>query len=173
MKSPGIAGLVRLATAVSAMLLLQAAAAGADLLEPGRAFRFSARLVSPELIEVRYQIADGYYLYRDKFRFSAVPDSVILGTPELPDGKIAEDEFFGRVETYRRDLTIRIPLQGAANLKFFTLKAVSQGCADVGVCYVPQTQTIRLRLGGLPLSGISGGSVEVITRPSIPTDGLV
>lgn len=182
------------------MLLLQTAAAGADLLEPDRAFRFSARLVGPELIEVRYRIADGYYMYRDKFRFSATPEAVVLGAPELPPGKILEDEFFGRVETYRRDLTIRIALKGAANLKFFTLTAVSQGCADVGVCYVPLTQTIRLRRGGLPLSevfgtwrgpqesteaparawrpsvarvDIPGGRVEALTEPALSTDARV
>ncbi|HKQ26395.1 MAG TPA: protein-disulfide reductase DsbD N-terminal domain-containing protein, partial [Burkholderiales bacterium] len=91
--------------------------------------------------EVRYRIADGYYMYRDKFRFTAIPQSAGLGDAQFPPGKIKKDEFFGRVETYRGDLIIRLPVKSAGR---FTLKVVSQGCADVGVCYVPVTQTARL-----------------------------
>ena len=129
-------------------LLLAACAACAlspavadDLLAPEQAFRFSARLIEPGLVEVRYRIADGYYMYRDKFRFTAIPQSAGLGEAFFPPGKIKDDEFFGRVETYRGELVIRLPVKSAGG---FTLKAVSQGCADVGVCYLPLTQTARL-----------------------------
>ena len=46
---------------------------GADLLRPEDAFRPSVRALDGRTLEVRYEIADGYYLYRDKFRFSAEP----------------------------------------------------------------------------------------------------
>lgn len=128
-------------------LLMQSPAFAADLLEPQQAFRFSARVAGPDMVEVRYRIAEGYYMYRDKFRFSIAPDSVGLGQPDFPPGTIIEDEFFGKSETYRGELTVRIPVQGGAGLKAFTLRAVSQGCADVGVCYIPLTQTARLYLG--------------------------
>jgi thioredoxin:protein disulfide reductase len=131
-----------------AELLLAACAAWAlslaaadDLLAPEQAFRFSSRLIEPGLVEVRYRIADGYYMYRDKFRFTAIPQSAGLGEARFPPGKIKDDEFFGRVETYRGELVIRLTVKSARG---FTLKAVSQGCADVGVCYIPLTQTARL-----------------------------
>ena len=116
-------------------------AAADDLLAPEQAFRFSARVIEPGLVEVRYRIADGYYMYRDKFRFTAIPQSAGLGEARFPPGKIKDDEFFGRVETYRSYVVIRLPVKSARG---FTLKAVSQGCADVGVCYIPLTQTARL-----------------------------
>src|SRR2546430_11395907 len=84
------------------LLLLLAAlpparAAGADdLLEPDKAFRFSARALDARTVEVRYGIADGYYLYRDRFRFAAEPASVALGQPQFPKGQIHEDKFFGK-----------------------------------------------------------------------------
>lgn len=139
--------LKRLLVAIAAMLL-HWPAFGADLLEPQQAFRLSARVAGPDAIEVRFRIAEGYYLYRDKFRFSAVPDSVGLGKPDFPPGRIIEDEFFGRSETYRKELTVRIPVQRTPGMRAITLKVVSQGCADVGVCYVPMTQTARLYFGG-------------------------
>ncbi len=106
-----------------------------ELLEPEAAFRYSARLIDPANLEARFQIADEYYLYRDKIEFS-VDGEATLGQPALPAGKVKQDEYFGKVETYRGDLRIRIPVKGAA--KPFMLKAKFQGCADLGVCYPPQ-----------------------------------
>jgi thiol:disulfide interchange protein DsbD len=112
-----------------------------DLLEPEKAFVFSARMVDAENIEARFRVAEGYYLYRDKFAFTA-EDGVELGRPVLPAGKIKEDEFFGRVETYRGDLRVRIPVRGA--VKPFALNAAFQGCADIGVCYPPQSARVQI-----------------------------
>ena len=124
-------------------------AAGADeLLEPDKAFRFSARALDAATVEVRYAIADGYYLYRERFRFAAEPASVMLGQPQFPKGLIHEDKFFGKQETYRKEVRIRLPLE-AAGAERLKLQVTSQGCADLGVCYVPQVQSADLRLASL------------------------
>jgi thiol:disulfide interchange protein DsbD len=123
-----------------ALVLLLSAYAHAeeDLLEPEKAFRYSARLIEPGKIEARFQIANGYYLYRDKIKFSA-DNGVKLGDVALPKGKIKQDETFGEVETYRGDLRVSVPFTPADdNGKAFKLKALFQGCADLGVCYPPQ-----------------------------------
>src|SRR2546430_2470157 len=136
------------------LLLLQAVlpaarAAGADdLLEPDKAFRFSARALDARTVEIRYGIADGYYLYRDRFRFAAEPASVALGQPLFPKGQIHEDKFFGKQETYRKEVRIRLPVD-AAGAERLKLQVTSQGCADLGVCYVPQVQSADLRLASL------------------------
>ncbi len=104
---------------------------------------------------MRYRIADGYYLYRDKLRFSAQPETVALGKPDLPSGKIKQDEFFGKVETYRGEVAIRVPFTAPQGTGDFTLKAQSQGCADAGLCYTPQQQTARLQLVALSEQGAS------------------
>lgn len=117
-------------------------------MEPEQAFKFSARIADDKTIEVRYLIANGYYMYRDKFKFSASPE-VTLGTPQLPPGKIKQDEFFGKVETYRQAVAIRIPYTLKTPASRFTLTAVSQGCADVGVCYTPQEQKAELQVASL------------------------
>jgi thioredoxin:protein disulfide reductase len=119
-----------------------------DLLEPDKAFRFSARELDAATLEVRYAIADGYYLYRDRFRFAAEPASVTLGQPQFPNGEIHEDKFFGKQETYRKEVRIRLPLE-AGGTERLKLLVTSQGCADLGVCYVPQVQSAELRLASL------------------------
>jgi thiol:disulfide interchange protein DsbD len=127
-----------------------ARAAEPELLEPEKAFRFSARLKDERSIEVNYQIAPGYYLYRDKFRFTLAPEGAKADTPQLPAGKKHRDDFFGEVETYRGNLSIVLPFDGAAaGVPSITLTALSQGCADIGVCYVPLEQKAELRLAAL------------------------
>ena len=125
-------------------LLVGASAAGAvDLLEPEQAFRFSARVADAGAVEVRFAIADGYFLYRDRLRFSA--EGARLGQAELPPGIPHKDEFFGDMPIYRGAVSIRVPVQAAGR---FELKVVSQGCADAGVCYVPMESKASLRLAG-------------------------
>jgi len=132
-----------------------------DLLEPDKAFRFSALALDAATVEVRYAIADGYYLYRERFRFAAEPASVTLGPPQFPKGQVHEDEFFGKQEIYRKEVRIRLPVE-AAGAEGLKLLVTSQGCADLGVCYVPQVQSADLRLASL------GGSRSSIYKASEP-----
>src|SRR5882762_674259 len=142
--------------------LAPARAANTDeLLEPDKAFRFSARALDAATVEVRYAIADGYYLYRERFRFAAEPATVRLGEPQFSKGQIHEDKFFGKQETYRKEVRIRLPLE-AAGAERLKLLVTSQGCADLGVCYVPQVQSAELRLASL------GGSRSSIFRENEP-----
>ena len=141
---------VRLILFVLLMLSGFARAAEPDLLEPDKAFRFAARMKDERSIEVTYQIAPGYYMYRDRFRFTAAPTDVKLGEARLPEGKRHSDEFFGEVETYRGMLSIVLPFElGDAGVPAIQLTVVSQGCADIGVCYVPYEHKAELRLASL------------------------
>ena len=114
-----------------------------NLLEPEKAFRFSARTPDEASVEVRFAIADGYYMYRERFRFDAAGSGVRLGAPEFPEGTVHKDDFFGEMHIYRQDVRIRIPVQGSGA---FDLKVTSQGCADAGVCYIPMESTAALRV---------------------------
>ncbi len=139
--------LLRLLPVLLLLFACAARAAEPELLEPEKAFRFSARLIDASQLEVRYDIAPGYYMYREKFRFEASPASIALDASQLPPGKIKKDEFFGDVQIYRGELRFVLPVRGAgAQAPRFTLKAVSQGCADIGVCYPPQEQAAELVL---------------------------
>jgi thioredoxin:protein disulfide reductase len=126
-----------------------AALAAEELLEVDQAFRLSARALDAGTLEVRYDIAKGYYMYRDKFQFALEPATAKAGTPQFPPGKIKKDEFFGDVETYRKEVVIRLPFAAPAGVDAVTLKASSQGCADIGVCYPPNPQTLQVSLAAM------------------------
>ena len=139
--------MVRVLAASLAMLAATAYAEGVaslapKLLPPEQAFRLSARALDASTIEARFDVADGYYLYRDKLHFTTSP--VAAGQPVLPPGKPKHDAFFGNVETYRGEVVVRVPLARTAAGQQLTLHADSQGCADVGVCYPPNPQQLTL-----------------------------
>ena len=114
-----------------------------EFLDPLVAFKPEAKALDDKTVEVRYSIAKGYYLYRDKFRFAA--EGATLGTPVFPAGKQKHDDNFGDVEVYYKSVAIRLPLS-ANQSGPITLKVTSQGCADAGVCYPPQEQTLSVTL---------------------------
>ena len=148
--------------AIWLVALAGGAGAAGDLLPAEQAFRFSARALDDHTLEARFTIADGYYLYRDKVKFAVTPDGPVLGSVELPAGKVKTDEFFGKVETYRGTLVVKLPMSGAAAGQTVMLAADSQGCADVGVCYPPTRQKVNLPL---PASGQPPSALVDATRP--------
>ena len=120
-----------------------------EFLDPAVAFKPSARALDDRTVEVSYAIAKGYYLYREKFRFAAEGESVVLGTPTFPKGKEKDDENFGKMEVYYHSVAIRLPVERSASTAGplpLALKVTSQGCADAGVCYPPQAQVVKVEL---------------------------
>lgn len=135
-----------------------ATAAELKLLPPDEAFRFAARALDTRTLEANFVIAPGYYMYRDRMRFSIEADASLLGEAALPPGKLKDDEFFGRVETYRDRVVVRLPMAKPQPGQTVTLRAESQGCADAGVCYPPHTQRVALPVP--PSDGKPGPLVE-------------
>ena len=132
----------KLITALLALFLsFNAFAQEEELLEPDKAFALTVSVLDANTIEARWDIAEGYYLYRSKLKFKSDNPAFSLGEPSYPDGKIKHDEFFGEVETYRGSVVVTIPVERSESApESFTLTATSQGCADIGVCYPPQRQ---------------------------------
>ena len=121
-----------------------------DLLEAEKAFSVTARLMDDHTLELRYVIAPGYYMYRDRFRLSIDGQPVLLPRQAWPDGSWTQDATFGKVVTYRKSVRLLLPVPSKdidgmqMGAKTLTLIAGSQGCADAGICYPPLRQTLVL-----------------------------
>ena len=140
------ARLPRFLTFLFAALISLLALAGHAADEPlpaEEAFRASARLIDDKQVEIRFRVADGYYLYRHRFKFAA--DGISFGEPTLPPGKPKKDDAFGDVEIYRGELVFTLPI--SAGQPPFTLQLTSQGCADIGICYPPQVHALDVSSG--------------------------
>ncbi|MFK5970985.1 MAG: protein-disulfide reductase DsbD [Candidatus Marithrix sp.] len=113
-----------------------------EFLKVEEAFAFSAEFIKPDQILARWQIADGYYLYRDKLEFRLIGGT--LGAIELPPSKLKSDQFFGDVEIYQQPLLeIELPFNQMENPDLI-LTVKYQGCAVAGLCYPPITKVINL-----------------------------
>ncbi|MBW7902743.1 MAG: protein-disulfide reductase DsbD [Rhodocyclaceae bacterium] len=147
------------------LLFLASLAHGEEFLDPMVAFKPTAKAVDGQTAEIRFAIAKGYYLYRDKFRFKAEPEETALGAPQFAPGKMKQDDLFGEVEVYFKEAVIRVPVERVNSGPLpLTLAVTSQGCADGGICYPPQVQKVNLTLpdpattpAAPPMSAGSGG----------------
>lgn len=141
-------------------------AAGADPLRPELAYPYTVDADARE-ITVHLDIQPEYYLYRERFRFTAKTPGLELGEPVYPAGESHYDEFFGEQEIYRGKQAIRIPYTAPAGLKSVELSMRSQGCADMGMCYPPQDWTSTVILPGasgpLASAGQSSGQNKTLT----------
>ncbi|MBK8891698.1 MAG: protein-disulfide reductase DsbD [Dechloromonas sp.] len=145
-----------------------------EFLDPAVAFKPSARALDAQTIEVTFAIAKGYYLYRDKFRFAVDGESVTLGTPVFPKGKEKDDENFGKVEVFYNSVAVRLPVERNASGELpLKLNVTSQGCADAGVCYPPQTQTVAVTLpdpATTPTAPSPVAGMEATAGPGVNVD---
>jgi thiol:disulfide interchange protein DsbD len=95
---------------------------------------------------LRWNLAEGYYLYRDKFKFT-LGNGGQLGTPQFPAGTFRKDPVFGNVEIYLQSpLIIPVPLD-AQGRETVLLNVEYQGCALAGLCYPPTHQSVEIAVG--------------------------
>ncbi len=151
-----------LALAVLGLMAFRAVAAP-EVLRPEQAFRYRIAAEGSEIV-LRWAITPGHYLYKERMSVIVRSPGVTLGTPSMPEGIPYEDEFFGPMTIYRGDVELRIPvappLPGTLDLEIR-----SQGCADIGLCYPPQSWPATVRFAATaapaakrPLASLLGGS---------------
>ncbi len=133
----------------------------ADFLPVREAFRLNLIDASPELVKLRFVAQEGYYLYRHQFKFWTDTPGVVVAEANLPAGERKTDDYFGEVEVYYGVLDVELPIRNPQNQPF-TLQVTYQGCADKGLCYPPETES--LDIGGAPT-----GPPKAST-PDSPTD---
>jgi thiol:disulfide interchange protein DsbD len=155
--------LLTLLAALGALVGALVAGATPEFLTPDQAFRVSATQAAPDRVQLTWKIEDGYYLYRSKLRVQSETPGVALGQPTLPPSEGKDDEFFGRVDIYRGEVTLAVPVEANGPMpESITLRALSQGCADAGLCYPPHQQTVRVAMAAAsdraaPVSAAAGG----------------
>lgn len=160
--------MIRMLLLMAAILAAPAATAEPQLLRAEAAFRYSTELTDDTLL-VRWQVADGYYLYEDRFGFRSLADGVELGLPQIPPGEPYADEFFGETVIHRGAFEIRIPVTGNPTGEVFPVEIKSQGCADIGICLPPQTWRADVSLAAVAPGAASSTSATNAERGSTTT----
>jgi thiol:disulfide interchange protein DsbD len=146
------------------------------------AFRLTTELGSDGAILARWEMPEGYYLYRHAFDFETRPlegaapaaEPVQLGAPEIPPGERKVDEYFGEVEVYYDSAQARVPV--AAGSGRVEVGITYQGCADAGLCYPPETEWLAFDLSagagaaaaGGPGAGAAQAGPTLAATPAVP-----
>jgi len=128
---------------------LAVAAEESDLLPVEQAFKLNTKVIDREHVQLTWQIADGYYLYRDKIKVKSATEGIVLDELSLPEGEHKQDEFLGDVEVYHRELVAKQTLQiNNPALLHAQLKVIVQGCHEnePKICYPPYTTEITVEL---------------------------
>ncbi|RVT47915.1 protein-disulfide reductase DsbD [Rheinheimera sediminis] len=125
-------------------------------------FRQQASSGGQQKLQVSFTIADGYYLYKDKFKFVGI--DAAFSHPQYPKGMMITDEYFGESEVYFHQVVLDIPLSQLGSEAM--LKVRFQGCAEAGLCYPVQTLDIPLIA---PVSTESASSTDTAAALGINT----
>ncbi len=130
----------------STLLAYTAFAQDNEILRPQEAYRYAV-FDTGDAIEIDWLVEDGYYLYRNKMSYASGTETIALKAFDLPQGEHHEDEFFGVQQIYRDRFFVSIPYtELSASPETLDLVIKSQGCADIGICYPPQTWTETIQL---------------------------
>jgi len=109
------------------------------------AFELKALSVDGETVAVSWLTKNNYYLYKDKISF--VAEGARIESAIFPKAKLKEDEFFGEVSIYDEPLEVTLLLSDITSNPI-NLIIKHQGCWSGGVCYPPQSDTIKVDLTG-------------------------
>ncbi|WP_449414211.1 protein-disulfide reductase DsbD [Pandoraea soli] len=140
-----------------------------DFLDPDVAFKVS-KTEQPGAVLLHFDVAKGYYLYRERFAFAADNPAVTLGAPVFPKGEVKRDETFGKdMEVYHEPIDVRVPVSQAGGA--FTLNVTMQGCAEKGLCYPPMDKP--LKISAAAIGGANGGSSAAASTPDPATPALL
>jgi thiol:disulfide interchange protein DsbD len=137
----------------------------ADFLPVDQAFVLSATSPARDRVTLRWDVADDYYLYRDKFTAKTVVTDVQLGKPSIPGGETKHDEYFGEQVVFRREMVADVPVVAAAGVREVPLEITYQGCADAGLCYPPTKKTIVVQLASTQAVATAGTAAGGGAKP--------
>jgi thiol:disulfide interchange protein DsbD len=120
---------------------------------------------------VRFDIADDYYLYRDKTRIVATTPDAQLGEPRIPGGEIEKDDYFGEQVVFRGEMVAEVPVAAGAGVTDLPLEVTFQGCAEAGLCYPPTRKQFTVTLASaVGTASVPAGPGAAPTRSE--TDAL-
>lgn len=121
-------------------------------LQIDQAFAFSSRLQvgedGTEQIFARWDMPEGYYLYRHGFG-AAADRGLSLGELVIPPGEMRTDEYFGESEVYLGSVEVVVPVPNRI-AESATVRFSYQGCAERGFCYPPAERSVTFQFGQAP-----------------------
>lgn len=131
-----------------------------EFLPVDKAFKVEAGLVDQTHAQIKFVIAPGHYLYRE--RIQLVLPAGETAQISLPAGEAKNDPNFGQQQVFHHDTAAEVAFVGAAPA---VLQIRYQGCSEKGLCYPPQTKSLALT--PLAASATSATPTSTGTPPAL------
>ena len=131
-----------------------------DFLPADQAFVLSTSSDAADRITLRWDIADGYYLYRDKVKIVSTDGSAQFGQPDIPGGRTQHDDYFGEQVIFVGEMRADVPVAAKPGTREVAFTVTYQGCAEEGLCYPPikKQLTVELAAPGTAAAARSGSA---------------
>ncbi len=147
-----------------------------NLLPVEEAFRVETKALDRATIEIRFKIADDYYLYRERMKTRSTDPSVVFNALDLPAGEKKHDEFLGDVEVYHHGLVAAQHLTAPATATKVALELRYQGChqVDPKICFPPQKVQLDVDLPAAGAAGDAGSAgLAALAKPATTDASLL
>lgn len=109
-----------------------------EFLPVDQAFKVEAGLIDATHAQLKFVIAPGHYLYRERIQLMPAGEAAKI---TLPAGETKNDPNFGQQQVFHHDTLAEVTFVGTAPS---TLQVRYQGCSEKGLCYPPQTKLLTL-----------------------------
>lgn len=124
-----------------------------EFLPVDKAFKVEAALVDATHAQLRFIVAPGHYLYRERIQLVSPTGETAQLT--LPSGEAKNDPNFGPQQVFHHDTVADVVFSAAVPA---VLQVRYQGCSEKGLCYPPQTKS-------LPLNAVASPAATNTTSP--------
>lgn len=107
------------------------------------AFPFTAFSEEGELV-LQWDVTPEFYLYEDRLKIETEPEGALDLPPAFSvDSETKDDPYFGKTPVFYEDVKARLKPADDHEGDPIRVTIEWQGCAEAGLCYTPQTETLR------------------------------
>jgi thiol:disulfide interchange protein DsbD len=106
-------------------------------LPPDQVFQVQVVAQDAHTLQANFNIAPGYYLYRDRINFKVIDETAKLAAAVFPEGDLKDDPNFGRIVVFHHSFQAAVPVQLNKPAEKISVVVEYQGCSEQGLCYPP------------------------------------
>ena len=139
-------------------------------LPPDQVFQVQVVAQDAHTLQANFNIAQGYYLYRDRINFKAMDETAKFAAPVFPEGDLKDDPNFGRIVVFHHSFQAAVPVQSNKPAEKIKVVVEYQGCSEQGLCYPPIEKTFEVAMQERSTTNVPpwSGKIDPVATAATP-----